>query len=119
MGNITVTSNLVGGIDHDNTFIGFIGQDTCYFTQQGGFPHTWATKYQDGLTLLDNISDQGNTAEYCSTNAAGQADDFPFSVAHSTNSVECTLNTSAVIVAEFTDTLDYEIQVVVGNGVGT
>jgi len=32
------------------------------------------------LTLLDNITDQGNTAEYRSTNTAGQADYFSFTI---------------------------------------
>src|SRR5216684_27300 len=115
MGNIPITRDLIGGVDDHHPFIGFVREDASYFTQQGGFSHTWATKNQDGLTLFDNITNQGNTAEYRSTNTAGQADNFPFTVAQCADTVKRPLDTSAVIVAKFTNTLDHVLQVGVGH----
>jgi hypothetical protein len=80
MGNISITGDFIGRIYDHYAFIGFIRQDAGYFTQQSGFTHTWATKYQDRLTLFDNITNEGNTAEYRSTNTAGQADYFSFTI---------------------------------------
>src|SRR5712691_4786590 len=115
MGDIPITRDFIGGIDDHHPFIGFVREDARYFTQQGGFSHTRATKNQDGLTLFDNITDQGNTAEYRSTNTAGQADNFPFTVAQCADPVKRPLDTSAVIVAKFTNTLDHVLQVRVGH----
>jgi hypothetical protein len=81
MRNIAIARDLVRGIDDHHTFIRFISQDTSYFTQQCGLTHTWATKNQDGLTLIDNIADQGNTTQDRSADTAGQTDNFPFAVA--------------------------------------
>src|SRR5712692_3028185 len=119
MGNIPITRDLIGGVDDHHPFIGFVREDASYFTQQGGFTHTWTTKNQDGLTLFDNITDQGNTAEYRSTNAAGQADNFKFSVAQGTNAVECALDTGTVIVAKFTNALHHVFEVRAGNWLRT
>jgi hypothetical protein len=107
MRNVPITCDFVGGIHHHYTFIGFVREDTSYFTQQGGFSHTWATKNQDGLALFDNVTDQGNTAKHRSTNTAGQADNFPLSIAESADTVERPFDTSAVIVAKFADVLNY------------
>src|SRR5947209_14289407 len=115
MGNISITRDFIGGIDDHDPFIGFVREDASYFTQQGGFAHTWATKNQDGLTLFDNITDQGNTAEYRSTNTAGQADNFSLAIAQGANTMERTLNTSTVIVAKFTDAFDHVFEVPAGN----
>src|SRR6266581_8316424 len=117
--NISISSNFVGGIHNDYTFIGFVRQNTCYFTQQCGFAHTWATKNQDRLTLFDNIADQRNTAEYRSTNAAGQANYFPFAIAQRADAMERTLDASAVVVTKFTNTLDHVFEVGVGNRLST
>src|SRR6266581_2137324 len=115
MRNIPITRDFIGGIDDHYSFIGFVREDARYFTKQSSFPHTWTTKNQDGLTLFDNITDQGNTAEYRSTNTAGQADNFPFTVAQCADPVKRPLDTSAVIVAKFTNTLDHVLQVRVGH----
>src|SRR6266566_3068554 len=56
MWNIPIAGNFIGSIYDHNTFIGFIRKNAGYFTQQSGFTHTWTTKYQDGLTLFDNIT---------------------------------------------------------------
>src|ERR1700726_4275747 len=115
MGDIPITRDFIGGIDDHHPFIGFIREDAGYFTQQGGFTHTWATKNQDGLTLFDNITNQANTAEYRSTDTAGQADNFPLSITQGANTMECTLYTSTVIVAKFTNALDHVFQVGAGH----
>src|SRR2546425_1645257 len=107
MGNIPITRDFIGGIDDHHPFIGIVREDASYFTQQGGFTHTWATKNQDGLTLFDDIADQCNTAEYRSTNAAGQANYFPFTIAQRADAMERTLDASAVVVTKFTNTLDH------------
>jgi hypothetical protein len=115
MGDIPITRDFIGGIDDHHPFIGFVREDAGYFTQQGGFTHTWATKNQDGLTLFDNITNQANTAEYRSTNTAGQADNLSLAVAYSANTMKRSLNTSAVIVAKFTNALDHVFQVGAGH----
>ena len=45
--NVSVSSDFVRGIHDNHAFIGFARKDTSYFTQQGGFSHAWATKYQN------------------------------------------------------------------------
>src|SRR6266571_3471121 len=70
MWNIAIASNLVGGINHHYTLVGLIGQHASNLAQQGSFSYTWATENQDGLTLFDDITDQGNTAKYRATNTA-------------------------------------------------
>ncbi len=45
--NISITCDFVRGIHYDYTFICFVREDASYFTQQGGFAHTWATENQD------------------------------------------------------------------------
>src|SRR5437879_7054070 len=115
MRNIPITRDFIGGINDHHAFIGFVREDASYFTQQGGFTHTRATKNQDGLTLFDNITNQANTAEYRSTNTAGQADNLSLAVAYSANTMKRSLNTSAVIVAKFTNALDHVFQVGAGH----
>jgi len=56
MWDIPITGNFIGSIYDYNAFIGFIRENAGYFTQQSGFTHTWTTKYQEGLTLFDNIT---------------------------------------------------------------
>src|SRR2546429_4156991 len=117
--NIAISSNFVGGVHNDYTFIGFVCQNTCYFTQQCGFAHTWATKNQDRLTLFDNISNQRNTAEYRSTNAAGQTNNFSFSISKSADTMESALDTSTVVVTKFTYSLDHILEVSIGHWLST
>jgi hypothetical protein len=119
MRNIPITRDFIGGINDHHTFIGFVREDARYFTQQSSFTHTWATENQNGLTLFDNITDQGNTAEYRSTNTAGQADNFSLAIAEGANTMERTLYTSTVIVAKFTNTLDHVFEVGVGHWLST
>src|SRR6266487_5209155 len=119
MRNISVSGDFVGGIHDDYTFIGFVCENTCYFTQQCGFAHTWATKNQDRLTLFDNISNQGNTAKYRSTNAAGQTNNFSFSISKSADTMESALDTSTVVVTKFTYSLDHILEDSVGHWLST
>src|SRR5579863_7899497 len=115
MGNIAVARDFVRGVHHDYSLVGLVREHASYFTQQGGFTHAWATKNQDRLTLLDDIAYQRDTAKHRSTNAAGEANHFPFTIAQRADAMERALDASAVVVAKFTDTLDHVFEVGVGD----
>src|SRR5579884_1209740 len=117
--NITITRDFIGCINHHYPFIGLVGQNTGYFTQQGGFTHARATKYQDRLTLLDDIANQRDAAQHRTTNTTGQTHNFPLAVPQGANTMQGALNPGAVIVAEFTNTLDHVFEVRVGDRLRT
>src|SRR5690606_3085580 len=111
--NIAVTTNLVGGIDDDNSLL--VGQNAGHFAQHGRLAHARATKEQDALPTFYEVGHNVDGAIDGAANAGGEAHDVAATVADGGDAVQRASHTGAVIFVKFADTVDHGFDFSLGN----
>jgi hypothetical protein len=112
MGNITITSDLITGVDHDNPTLHLIGQNTSDFSQCCGFSDPRSSHQQQRLGAIEKVADHGHRAKHGSSDTTGQTDDFSLAIAYGTDPVEGSLNSGAIIRTEPTQFVHHISQIV-------
>ena len=115
MRHVAIAGDLVGGIDDDHPFLGFLRQDPGHLPQHGGFAHAGAAQEQDILSGERQVFDDLDRPEDCPAHPAGDAYDLSFPVADGRYPVESALDSGAVVVAEIADPFNHVRQVLGGN----
>tara|TARA_B100000405_G_scaffold31738_1_gene22020 strand:+ start:277 stop:723 length:447 start_codon:yes stop_codon:yes gene_type:complete len=114
--NITVTSNLIAGVNHHNPALEVIGEDPGNLPECGGLSDTRASHQQQGLTVIQQIANHGHRSKHGPANPTGQANDCTLAVANGTDTMKSALDPSAVVRPETTETRHHTIEVLTAEG---
>ena len=113
--NVTIASNLVGGVDHDDSLAEFIGQHAGRLAQHGRLADPWAAEQQHRLPRFDQIAHDRDGAVDRATDAARESDDIAGAITDGGDAVQCPLDTRTVVVTEASDALRHEIEILTGD----
>src|SRR5579862_6356347 len=105
MGYVAISADLVGRVDDHDALAQVIGQHAGRLAQQRGFADARPTHHQDAAPGFDDVANDGDRAEYGTTDPAGYADDPTLSIANRGDAVQGALDAGAIVVAEDADAL--------------
>ena len=109
--DVAVAADFVGGIDDDDALVRVIGEDAGDFAKHGCFADAGLAQEEDALAPEDEVFDDADGAVDGAADAAGEAHDLASPVADAADAVEGALDAGAVVIAEVTDVLDDELEV--------
>ncbi len=114
--NVTVATDLVGGVDDDHPLLHLIGEHAGALAEHRRLPNSRAAEQEDALSADDHILDNVDRPGDGPTHAAGQADNLATAVADRGNAVERPLDAGPVVVTEGANARGYELEVFRGDG---
>ena len=112
MGDITITSNLITGVDHDDPTLHFISQNSGNFSQCCGFSDPRSSHQQQRLGAVEKVANHGDGAKHCTADTTCETNHFSLPISYGTDSVEGALNSGAIIRTEPTQFVDHNSQIV-------
>jgi len=103
MWNVSITSDFIAGVDHNDPLVQIIGQDTGNFPESCGFAHTGASHQQQRLTAVEQITHDCDCSENGSSNTTGEADHITAAITDGTDAMQCSLDAGTIISTELAD----------------
>ena len=109
MGDITISSNLVRGIDNYNTLLQLIGQNSGDLAQHGCFAHSRLSQQQNAAAAFDNILNYIGISIDGSTHSSREPYNTPVPITNGRNTVQGGIDTSAIVRTKLGDIRSYVI----------
>tara|TARA_B100001778_G_scaffold155320_1_gene127677 strand:+ start:192 stop:605 length:414 start_codon:yes stop_codon:yes gene_type:complete len=109
--DITITSNLITGVNHDDPTLHLIGQNTRNFSQCSGLSNPWSSHQQQRLGAVEKVTNHRHRAKNCTPDTACKTDNFSLPISYGTDPVEGPLNAGAIISPEPTQFDDHVSQI--------
>jgi hypothetical protein len=103
MRNVSVTGDLVAGVDDDHAAMQVVRKYAGDLSQHGRFSNTGTAKKEETLSGFDQITNDGNGSIDRATDAAGEAYNLPAPVANGGDPVKRALDAGAVVITELAD----------------
>jgi hypothetical protein len=111
MGNVTISSDLIAGIDNDDAFFQCIADVSGSLAQQSRLANARSAEYQDAGTFLDEVFDYLDLAEQGPSDPARQSNHVVVSVAYGGNAMQRPFDSGAVVAVEFSNLSDDRVDV--------
>ncbi len=115
MGDVTVTADLVAGVDDDHALAALVAEHACAFAQHRRLADARRAEQEDRLPVDHDVLDDVDGAGDRAPHPAGEADDGARAVADCADAVQRPLDSRSVVVAEVADALGDVLEVVVGD----
>jgi hypothetical protein len=111
MGNVTVSTDLIAGIDNDDAFFQRIADVPGSFAQQSRLADARSAQYQDARAFLDEVFDDLDFPVQGAPDPARKSDHFVVPVPDGGNAMQCLFDSTPVVAVEFPDFPDDEVDV--------
>src|SRR4030042_849587 len=108
---VTVAGDFIGGVDDDDALFEVVGHDSSHLAQHCCLADAGSAEEEHTFARLNEVVYDFHRAEHSSADAAGQADDASFTVAHGRDAVQRALDAGSVIAAEAADAGDYVLYI--------
>jgi len=115
MRDVTITADLVRGVDDDHPLLHLIGQHAGALAQHRRLADARAPQQQDALPADDHVLDDVDRAGDGPADPAGDAHDLAAAIADHRDAVERALDASPVVVTERSDPARDELEVFRGD----
>ena len=111
MGDVTITGDLIAGVDHHHAPAQLIGQHPGDLPQGCGFSNPGRAHQQQGFAAVQQVAHHGHRAEHGPSHPAGEAHHLAPPVAQGADAMQGALYASAVVTTEGAQALQHSGQV--------